>query len=83
MSEAKLSAVIRDPTGQAELELPSRVVDQFSVDQTLNFLVKLNLQSGGRRVSSQCAHPNPTGSGRWKGKKLARQQRGSRGMVLF
>jgi len=45
MSEAKLSAVIRDPTGQAELELPSRVVDQFSVDQTLNFLVKLNLQS--------------------------------------
>lgn len=54
MSEAKLSAVIRDPTGQAELELPSRVVDQFSVDQTLNFLVKLNLQSAKvLEVSSQ------------------------------
>jgi len=55
MSEAKLSAVIRDPTGQAELELPSRVVDQFSVDQTLNFLVKLNLQSvvGKQREKSQ------------------------------
>ena len=45
MSEAKLSAVNRDPTRQAELELPSRAGDQVSVDETLNFLVKLNLQS--------------------------------------
>lgn len=43
MSEAELSAVNRGPTGQAEL--PSDVVDQVSVDQTMNFLVKLNLHS--------------------------------------
>lgn len=55
MSEAKLSAVTRGPTGQAELELPSRVVDQVGGDQTLNFLVKLNLQSvvGKQREKSQ------------------------------
>lgn len=37
----------------------------------------------GGRGSSHRAHPNPTGSGRWEGKELAPQQRGSRGMVLF
>lgn len=60
--------------------LASSIVCQASIEEPRDSLVKQSLQSGGL-VS--LAHPNPTGSGRWKGKKLARPPRDSPGMVLF